>query len=59
MRYDRVFRAKGLVDGCSTLIEMAVALERAAADLRQMNAQGASCWVKQTATAIGIGADHR
>lgn len=42
MEHERVFRAKGLIDGCSTMVEMAAALERAAAGLRQMAADGVS-----------------
>lgn len=40
MTYNQTFRAKGLLDGCCTLPEMAAALERAAATLRQMHADG-------------------
>lgn len=38
--FETIFRCKGLVDDCKTLSEMAAALENAAKEIREMEADG-------------------
>lgn len=40
MDFERFFRAKGLIDGCTSIAQMADALEQAAQWLRQAHADG-------------------
>lgn len=40
MDFERIFRAKGLIDGCTSVDQMAASLEQAAQWLRQAHAGG-------------------